>query len=490
MEFETVIGLEVHAQLLTRSKLFCGCSTRFGAPPNSNTCAVCLGLPGALPVLNREAVSMAVKAAIALGCHINPVSIFARKNYFYPDLPKGYQISQFDRPLGESGRVLVYSGDRSDGGRIVNRREKAFGITRIHMEDDAGKSIHEGLPETSRKSYVNLNRTGVPLIEIVSEPDFHSSQEAYDYLTHLRKTLLYLGVCDGNMEEGSLRCDANISLRPRGETKLGTKVEIKNLNSFRFLQKALDYEVERQTQVLSEGGQVVQETRLWSDADNCTFVMRTKEEAHDYRYFPEPDLLPLTLDPVWLERVRQELPELPGPRMHRFMDEYDLPVDDALLLTATRAAADYFEACARISGNPRAAANWIMGELAHTLKNAGKDIEDSPIPPTNLAALIRSIDSGEISGKMAKTVFEEMSKNPEEPSSIIQRLGLAQVSDEASLAAIIERIVAANPKQLAEFRSGKTRVLGFFVGQVMKETKGQANPQVVNDLLQKTLSEG
>jgi aspartyl-tRNA(Asn)/glutamyl-tRNA(Gln) amidotransferase subunit B len=433
---------------------------------------------------------MAVKAAIALGCHINPVSIFARKNYFYPDLPKGYQISQFDRPLGESGRVLVYSGDRSDGGRIVNRREKAFGITRIHMEDDAGKSIHEGLPETSRKSYVNLNRTGVPLIEIVSEPDFHSSQEAYDYLTHLRKTLLYLGVCDGNMEEGSLRCDANISLRPRGETKLGTKVEIKNLNSFRFLQKALDYEVERQTQVLSEGGQVVQETRLWSDADNCTFVMRTKEEAHDYRYFPEPDLLPLTLDPVWLERVRQELPELPGPRMHRFMDEYDLPVDDALLLTATRAAADYFEACARISGNPRAAANWIMGELAHTLKNAGKDIEDSPIPPTNLAALIRSIDSGEISGKMAKTVFEEMSKNPEEPSSIIQRLGLAQVSDEASLAAIIERIVAANPKQLAEFRSGKTRVLGFFVGQVMKETKGQANPQVVNDLLQKTLSEG
>ncbi|MDM7994218.1 MAG: Asp-tRNA(Asn)/Glu-tRNA(Gln) amidotransferase subunit GatB [Acidobacteriota bacterium] len=490
MEFETVIGLEVHAQLLTRSKLFCGCSTRFGAPPNSNTCAVCLGLPGALPVLNREAVSMAVKAAIALGCHINPVSIFARKNYFYPDLPKGYQISQFDRPLGESGRVLVYSGDRSDGGRIVNRREKAFGITRIHMEDDAGKSIHEGLPETSRKSYVNLNRTGVPLIEIVSEPDFHSSQEAYDYLTHLRKTLLYLGVCDGNMEEGSLRCDANISLRPRGETKLGTKVEIKNLNSFRFLQKALDYEVERQTQVLSEGGQVVQETRLWSDADNCTFVMRTKEEAHDYRYFPEPDLLPLTLDPVWLEQVRQELPELPGPRMHRFMDEYDLPVDDALLLTATRAAADYFEACARISGNPRAAANWIMGELAHTLKNAGKDIEDSPIPPTNLAALIRSIDSGEISGKMAKTVFEEMSKNPEEPSSIIQRLGLAQVSDEASLAAIIERIVAANPKQLAEFRSGKTRVLGFFVGQVMKETKGQANPQVVNDLLQKTLSEG
>jgi len=383
----------------------------------------------------------------------------------------------------------VYSGDRSDEGRIVNRREKAFGITRIHLEDDAGKSIHEGLPETSRKSYVNLNRTGVPLIEIVSEPDFHSSQEAYDYLTHLRKTLLYLGVCDGNMEEGSLRCDANISLRPKGETKLGTKVEIKNLNSFRFLQKALDYEIKRQTQVLLEGGRIVQETRLWSDADDCTFVMRTKEEAHDYRYFPEPDLLPLTLDPAWLERVRRELPELPGPRMHRFMEEYDLSVDDALFLTATRATADYFEECAKISGNPRASANWIMGELAYTLKNAGKDIEDSPIPPIYLAALIRSIDSGEISGKMAKTVFEEMGKKPEEPSTIIQRMGLAQISDEASLADIINRIVAAHPKQLAEFRSGKTKVLGFFVGQVMKETKGQANPQVVNNLLQKTLSE-
>ncbi len=433
---------------------------------------------------------MAMKAAIALGCRINPVSIFARKNYFYPDLPKGYQISQFDRPLGESGRVLVFSGDRADGGRIVNRREKAFGITRIHMEDDAGKSIHEGLPETSRKSYVNLNRTGVPLIEIVSEPDFRSSQEAYDYLTHLRKTLLYLEVCDGNMEEGSLRCDANISLRPRGEKKLGTKVEIKNLNSFRFLQRALDYEIDRQTRVLSEGGQITQETRLWSESDNCTFVMRSKEEAHDYRYFPEPDLLPLTLDPAWLAQVQKELPELPGPRMHRFMETYDLPVDDALLLTATKAAADYFEACAGISENPRASANWIIGDLAYTLKNMGKDIEDCPIPPANLAALVTAIDSGAISGKMAKSVFEEMGKTLEAPSVIIERLGLAQVSDEASLAAVIDRIVASNPKQLAEFRAGKTRVLGFFVGQVMKETKGQANPQVVNDLLQKALSEG
>ena len=489
MEFETVIGLEVHAQLLTRSKLFCGCSTQFGAPSNSNTCSVCLGLPGALPVLNREAVAMAVKAAIALDCRINPVSIFARKNYFYPDLPKGYQISQFDRPLGETGRVLVFSGDRIDGGRIVNRREKAFGITRLHMEDDAGKSIHEGLPETATKSYVNLNRTGVPLIEIVSEPDFRSSQEAYDYLIHLRKTLLYLGICDGNMEEGSLRCDANVSLRPEGSQKLGTKVEIKNLNSFRFLQRALDYEIERQTQVLSEGGRIDQETRLWSESDNCTFVMRSKEEAHDYRYFPEPDLLPLTLDPVWLAQVQKELPELPGAKMHRFMQEYGLPVDDALLLTATQASADYFEECAKASANPRASANWVMGDLAYALKNADKDIRDCPIPPLNLAALIRAVDSGEISGKIAKTVFEEMCRTFEEPSAVIKRLGLAQVSDEASLGTLIDKVIASNPKQLAEFRSGKIKVLGFFVGLVMKETKGQANPQVVNDLLQKKLAE-
>jgi aspartyl-tRNA(Asn)/glutamyl-tRNA(Gln) amidotransferase subunit B len=489
MEFEPVIGLEVHAQLLTRSKLFCGCSTQFGSPSNSNTCPVCLGLPGALPVLNREAVVMAVKAAMALGCRINPVSIFARKNYFYPDLPKGYQISQFDRPLGESGRVLVFSGDRTDGGKITNRREKGFGITRLHMEDDAGKSIHEGLPETATKSYVNLNRTGVPLVEIVSGPDFRSSQEAYDYLTHLRKTLLYLGVCDGNMEEGSLRCDANVSLRPTGAERLGTKVEIKNLNSFRFLQRALDYEIERQERVLSEGGQVIQETRLWNESESCTFVMRSKEEAHDYRYFPEPDLLPLKLDPVWITQVQKELPELPGPRMHRFMEAYGLPVDDALQLTASRALADYFEECAKKSENPRLSANWIMGDLAYALKNAGKDIDNCPIPPDHLAALIRTIDSGEISGKIAKTVFEEMSRTSEEPAAIIKRMGLAQVSDAASLGTLIDKILASNPKQVAEFRSGKTKVVGFFVGQVMKETKGQANPQVVNDLLQKKLSE-
>lgn len=489
MEFEPVIGLEVHAQLLTRSKLFCRCSTQFGSPPNSNTCPVCLALPGALPVVNREAVAMAVKAALALGCHINPASIFARKNYFYPDLPKGYQISQFDRPLGDKGCVRIFSGDRTEGGKIVNRREKAFGITRLHMEDDAGKSIHENDPDKDSKSYVNLNRSGVPLVEIVSEPDFRSSQEAYDYMTYLRKTLLYLGVCDGNMEEGSLRCDANISIRPKGSDQLGTKVEIKNLNSFRFLQRALDYEIQRQIEVLSEGGQIVQETRLWDETEERTFSMRSKEEAHDYRYFPEPDLLPLKLDPEWIKQVQESLPELPGAKMNRFMDSYGLSLDDALLLTATPGSAEYFEACAKASKNPRASANWIMGDLAFALKNSGKAIENCPIAPGDLAALIRTVDSGEISGKIAKTVFEEMGRTAEAPAAIIKRLGLVQVSDEASLSTAIDKAIAANPKQLEEYRSGKTKVIGYFVGQIMKETKGQANPKIVNELLKKKLSE-
>jgi len=439
-------------------------------------------------VVNREAVTTAVKAAIALSCKINAISIFARKNYFYPDLPKGYQISQFDLPLGEDGNVTIFSGDRTEAGKIVNRREKAFGITRIHMEDDAGKSIHEGMRDADSKSFVNLNRSGTPLIEIVSEPDFRSSQEAYDYMTHLRKTLLFIGVCDGNMEEGSLRCDANISVRPRGSEKLGTKVEIKNLNSFRFLQRALDFEFKRQVRVLSEGGRIDQETRLWDESEGRTFSMRTKEEAHDYRYFPEPDLLPLKLDPTWIAQVKTELPELPGSMMHRFIEEYSLSVDEALLLTATPALARYYEECAQASKNPRASANWIMGDLAYTLKSSGKDIEDSPIPPNDLAELIQTIDSGEISSKIAKTVFEEMARTQEKPAEIIQRMGLVQVSDEASLSAVIDKVLSENPRQLDEYRSGKTRVLGFFVGQVMKETKGQANPTVVNELLRKKLS--
>ena len=487
MEFEAVIGLEVHAQLLTRSKLFCNCSTQFGASPNANTCPICLGLPGALPIVNREAVAMAVKAAIALNCSINTPSVFARKNYFYPDLPKGYQISQYDLPLGENGCVKVYTGERAETGKIENRREKSFGITRLHMEDDAGKSIHEGGSENAAKSCVNLNRSGVPLIEIVSEPDFRSSQEAYDYLTHLRKTLIYIGVCDGNMEEGSLRCDANVSVREKRATAFGTKVEIKNLNSFRFLQRALDYEIERQTRILSDGETIDQQTRLWDESGGRTFPMRTKEEAHDYRYFPEPDLMPIKLDPAWIEQIEEELPELPGPKLKRVMEQYDIPVDDALFLTGTSFMADFFEECARSSGNPRASANWIMGDLAYNLKNSGKDMTHCPVSPRQLGQLIQAIDSGEISGKIAKTVFEEMCRTSEDPAPIIKRMGLVQISDQTSLEPVIDKILEANPKQVDEYGSGKTRVIGFFVGQVMKETKGQANPKVVNELLQKKL---
>ncbi len=487
MGFQAVIGLEVHAQLLTSSKLFCACSTRFGTPPNSQTCPVCLGLPGALPVLNGEAVAMAVRAALALGCTVRAHSVFARKNYFYPDLPKGYQISQYDLPLAVGGRTNVLSGERTEDGHIVNRREKVFGITRLHLEEDAGKSLHEGMPESYAKSYVNLNRSGVPLIEIVSEPDFRTSQEAFDYLTHLRRTLLYLGICDGNMEEGSLRCDANVSVRSSESAEFGTKVEIKNLNSFRFLQRALDYEIERQTGVIEAGGRIAQETRLWDEARNCTTVMRSKEEAHDYRYFPEPDLPPLDLDPAWIDALKDSLPELPHEKTLRFMREYQLSSEEALQITSSVAMASYYSECAHAAENSRAALNWITGELAFALKNSGKEIEDCPLPPGRLAALIRLVDSGQISGKIAKTAFEEIYRSGEDPSTVLNRLGLTQISDENALAAVIDEVLAANAKQLAEYRSGKDKLFGYFVGQVMKETKGQANPQLLNELLKRKL---
>ncbi len=483
MEFEAVIGLEVHAQLLTRSKLFCSCSTQFGAPPNSNTCPVCLGLPGALPALNREAVAMAVKAGLALGCKINQHSIFARKNYFYPDLPKGYQISQYDQPLATDGHVEILTGERLDTGNITNYQRKTFGITRVHLEDDAGKSVHVAGDDT----YVNLNRTGVPLIEIVSEPDFRSSQEAYDYLTYLRKTLQYLGICDGNMEEGSLRCDANASVRPLGSANFGTKTEIKNLNSFRFLQKALDYELGRQIEVLRAGGEIHQETRLWNEELQKTLVMRSKEYAHDYRYFPEPDLMPILISDEWLEELKAQIPELPDSRATRFVADYGLSEEEALLATQTRPFADYFEIAAKAAGQPKAVFNWMLGDLTRFLKRDNREIEECPVSAANLAALIRLVEDGVISGKIAKDVFEKMYGTGADPERIVEEEGLKQISDTGELEALIEGILTANASKVEAYRSGKVGLMGFFVGQVMRETRGQANPKLVNDILQAKL---
>ena len=486
MEFEAVIGLEVHAQLLTQSKIFCACSTKFGAPPNSNTCPVCLGLPGALPVLNREAVAMAVKAGLALGCQINRHSIFARKNYFYPDLPKGYQISQYDIPLGQDGQIEILTGLRQEAGTVVEYEPKVFGITRVHLEEDAGKSIHQ----QGRDSYVDLNRTGVPLIEIVSEPDFRSSQESYDYLNYLRRTLLYLEICDGNMEEGSLRCDANVSIRPVGSTELGTKTEIKNLNSFRFLQKALEYEIERQKEVIGGGGQVEQETRLWDEEGQTTLVMRSKEEAHDYRYFPEPDLLPVVVSEEWIEELKGQIPELPESRRRRFVKEYSLAHEEALLLTQTRQFAEYFETAVKTYDQPKKIFNWMMGDLMGNLKKDDREIHECLVRPEHLANLVRLIDEGKISGKMAKDVFEKLYETGDDPETIISQENLQQISDEDQLTTIVHRVLESNPEKVEAYRAGKEGLLGFFMGQVMKETSGQANPEMVSQMLENKLRSG
>jgi aspartyl-tRNA(Asn)/glutamyl-tRNA(Gln) amidotransferase subunit B len=476
-DWEAVIGLEVHAQLQTRTKIFCGCSTQFGAPPNSQVCPVCLGLPGALPVLNRQAVDYAIKAALACGCNVQPRSVFARKNYFYPDLPKGYQISQYELPLALGGGLDI----------TVDGQTKHVGLTRIHMEEDAGKSLHEGFPDSDRRTYVDYNRSGVPLIEIVSEPDMRSAAEAAEFFSRLRNILVWLGVSDGNMEEGSLRCDANVSIRPRGQTKLGTKAEVKNVNSFRYLERALEYEITRQIDVIEGGGKVVQETRLWDTGTGRTHSMRSKEEAHDYRYFPEPDLPPLIVDEARIERVRSTMPELPEARSRRFVAEYAIPAYDAGVLTQSADLADYYEATAKAAKNPKAASNWIMGELLRTLKERGQEIADVPMQPAALAGLIALIDKGTISSSIGKGVFAKMYDTGRPADDIVRDEGLAQNSDEGALAAIVEEVIRLNDETVKQYRAGKKQTFGFLVGQVMKASGGKANPKLASDLVKRVL---
>jgi aspartyl-tRNA(Asn)/glutamyl-tRNA(Gln) amidotransferase subunit B len=483
--YESVIGLEIHAQLRTRTKIFCGCSTTFGASPNSHVCPVCLGLPGALPVLNRTAVDYAIKAALALGCDVQPESIFARKNYFYPDLPKGYQISQYERPLALGGGLAIAAGrdsrpDRGDASRFIR-------LTRIHMEEDAGKSLHEGFYDSDRRTYLDFNRSGVPLIEIVSEPDMRTAEEAAQFFSALRSILVWIGVNDGNMEEGSLRCDANVSVRPTGQQALGTKAEVKNVNSFRYLQKAIEYEIQRQIDVIEGGGRVVQETRLWDSATGRTTSMRSKEEAHDYRYFPEPDLPPLVVDRARIEKVRASMPELPEARRRRFVEQYAIPDYDAGVLTQSAALAAYFEAVAGTAGNAKAASNWVMGELLRTLKERGVEVEQVPVPPDALAALIALIDKGTISSSVAKDVFAKMYDSGRSPGEIVAAEGLAQTSDQDALLRIVREVLAANGDAVAQVRAGRNNAFGFLVGQAMKASKGTGNPRIINDLLRREL---
>ena len=479
MEYETVIGLEVHAQLATHTKIFCGCRADFGAPTNTQTCPVCLGMPGALPVLNRRVVDFALRVVLATGGRVAPVSRFARKNYFYPDLPKGYQISQYELPLAEGGFLEFPFEDKI----------RRIRITRIHLEEDAGKLTHGETPGDRDFSFVDFNRTGVPLIEIVSEPDFRSPGEAAEYLRRLRQLVRYLGVCDGNMERGSLRCDANVSVRPAGSDGMGTKTEIKNLNSFRNVQRALEHEAGRQIEVLEHGGRIVQETRLWDPAQSVTLPMRSKEEAHDYRYFPEPDLMPLEVDERWLERVRDSLPELPLPRRSRLMEQYALSEYDAEQLTASRELADYFEEVARLCPDAKKAANWILSEMLREVKAGNEeDFTGGPVAPDHLAAMLSMIEEGTISGKIAKTVFEEMYRTGRPPEDIVRERGLTQVSDREAIEAAARRVLEAHPKQAEKYRAGKEKLFGFFVGQVMKETGGRANPGMVNEVLRELLN--
>jgi len=473
MEYEPVIGLEVHAQLLTESKIFCGCSTTFGEEPNTQTCPVCTGQPGSLPVVNRKAVEFAIKLGVATHCRIVPYSLFARKNYFYPDLPKGYQISMYEYPLAVDGFIEI----------ISQRQKKRIKLIRIHMEEDAGKLKHGETPETAPFSYVDFNRTGVPLVEIVSGPDIRSPEEAGDYLRRLRAILQYLEICTGDMEKGTFRCDANVSVRPKGRKEFGTRTELKNMNSFRHVERALEYEIKRQIALLEDGEEVVQETRLWDADQGITVSMRGKEEAHDYRYFPDPDLVPLRIDEAWIEDIRKTLPELPTEKMARFVKEYGIPEYDAEILTSTKAMANYYEECVRLFPEPKTVSNWMMGDLLRELKRDEREIDQCPVTPQHLAEMLSMIKEGMISGKIAKDVFEEMYRTGEKPSKIVKEKGWTQILDTGEIERAIEKVMQVNPKLVEDYQKGKEKVFGFFVGEVMKETKGKANPKLVNELL-------